>query len=121
MAGGVLNGYAEIKKAYPESDISYKGEIELLKAKAEDFFHAIYDLTRIVIATGQVNTKVKFSGNSLDLDECKIDGQLTYTDAQLNKIPISTSELNWTIREDQLQARANLDAANIIMAGARII
>ena len=118
MAGGVLNGHAEIKKAYPESDISYKGEIELLKAKAEDFFPAIYDLTRIVIATGQVNTKVKFSGNSLDLDECKIDGQLTYTDAQLNKIPISTSELNWTIREDQLQARANLDAANIIMAGA---
>ena len=118
MAGGVLNGHAEIKKAYPESDISYKGEIELLNAKAEEFFPPIYDLTRIVLATGQVNTKVEFSGNSLDLDECKIDGQLIYTNGQLNKIPISTSELNWTIRKDQLQARANLDEANIIIAGA---
>ncbi len=118
MAGGTLNGRVEIEKKHTQSSVRYNGRIELLKAKSEQFFPAIYDLTRIVVGTGEVDTHVSFEGDSLDLADCRIDGQLTYTDAKLNQIPISVSVLNWTIDQDQLNATANLDKAQILLSGS---
>ena len=117
LADGTLNGWAEIKTDVTTEAVRYRGQLELLQARAEKFFPMIYDLTNIVVSTGQVDSTLSFEGQSLDLAQWQIRGKLAYSDGQLNQIPIGLSELNWTVEQDQLQATANLDQAQIHLKG----
>lgn len=117
LADGTLNGWAEIKNDATTEEVRYRGQLELLQARAEKIFPMIYDLTNVVVSTGQVDSTLSFEGQSLDLAQCQIRGDLAYSDGQLNQIPIGLSKLNWTVEQDQLQATANLDQAQIHLKG----
>ena len=94
VASGKLTGTAEINLPLKQEDsqrLAYEGSIQLDALRTEQLLPIIDFPQNLLDVKADLNGKVQFSGNDLDLRKINLDGNLQLDDASLNGVPIRLS------------------------------
>ena len=121
LASGELTGAAEINLPTTQEDsqrLTYNGWIQLDSLRTEQLLPAIDFPQDFLDVKADLDGKVQFSGNSSDLRQINLDGNLQLGDASLNGVPIRLSAARYQLNGEHLSITANLDDAQIEINGA---
>ncbi|MCH8294046.1 hypothetical protein IH992_23440, partial [Candidatus Poribacteria bacterium] len=118
LASGQLTGGAEIHTVKQGSSLGYDGWLEFAGIQAEELVPMIIGIPEsFLVVKGDVNGKLQFEGDSHDPRDLRLSGDLQFTNATLNDESILPSEANYQIADNRLKLTANLDEAQIQLAG----
>lgn len=116
LATGKVTGEADVKLA--SEGLTYYGWLQLADLHANQLLPMVVELPDdFLVVKGDVNGKILFSGDSLDLHDFKLDGNLQLSAATLNDMPIRVSEGHCEIENNRLSLSANLDETQIRLNG----
>ncbi len=120
FASGKLTGAAEINLQPPQEESqrpAYKGWVQFNSLRTEELLPIIDFPQSLLNLQADLDGKVQFSGNSFDLHEIDLDGNLELDDATLNKVPIRLSAARYQLNDKNLSITANFDDAQIEISG----
>ncbi len=120
VASGKLTGTAEINLPLKQEDsqrLAYEGSIQLDSLRIEQLLPIIDFPQNLLDVKADLNGKVQFSGNGLDLRKINLDGNLQLDGASLNGVPIRLSAARYQLNDEHLSITANFDDAQIEING----
>ena len=126
LASGAVTGGIELRRAAIPSveDTSTKhglaceGQLELAGSQADKLVPMLNILPEdFLVLKGDVDGKIRFSGNSVNRGDFQLSGDLQLDRATLNDEVLHASAARWQIEDEQLQLSANFDAAQIQLDG----
>jgi hypothetical protein len=127
LASGAVTGGIELRRAAIPSvgDTSTKhglaceGQLELAGSQADKLVPMLNILPEdFPVLKGDVDGKIRFSGNSVNRGDFQLSGDLQLDRATLNDEDLHASAAHWQIEADQLHLSANFDASQIQLDGA---
>ena len=116
LASGAVTGNTDVKLA--TEGLTYRGSLQLADLQANQLLPMIVELPDdFLVVEGDVNGKIRFSVDSPDPRNFKLDGNLQMSEATLNDMPIRLSRARCEIEDNRLSLLANLDEAQIRLNG----
>jgi len=97
--------------------LTYHGWLQIAALQAKQLLPMINVPENLLVATGDLNGKIQFSGSSSAPRDLKLDSALQLANATLNNVPVRTSDVHGKIEADELSLTANLDEARIQLNG----